>query len=498
MNTFQNARPLPALALVAALASGAGFLLHEKTTASPAPSVRDSARELSQAFRDVARNISPSVVGVLAIHEAVEAPGTFHRIDPFQDPGGELFRRFFGQGPDGDQDGTPWPLPMPFPTPRGQGTGVIVDADGIIATNNHVVAGAKRLEITLQDGRKLPAEVVGTDPETDLALLRVKEKNLPAAKLGDSTLLEPGDWVVAVGNPFGLDHTVTVGVVSAVRRSGMGVASYENFIQTDAAINPGNSGGPLLNLDGEVIGINTAIRTSNGGSDGISFAIPSATLSKVLPELVNGGRVSRGWLGVSLQPLTPELAKSFDLESAHGALISEVLTDTPAAEAGLRPGDVVLSIEGKDVRDDGELREAVAALAPGTVAELTLLRQGDKKTLSVELGERPAKDVLAKRETRAQRGSEGFGLRLGDVPRNMARELELSGGAVVREVLPDSPAARAGLMPGDVILSVDEHEIDDADSAIEHLREAGSGARLLVRTRDGSSRWLFLERRASE
>jgi len=499
MNTFQNTRPLPALALVAALASGAGFLLYEKTTAGAAPSVRDGTRELSRAFRDVARQISPSVVGVLATHEAADSPATFHRLAPFQDPSGELFRRFFGRdGEDGDEDGMPWAFPMPSPTPRGQGTGVIVDADGIIATNNHVVTGAKRLEVTLQDGRKLPAEVVGTDPETDLALLRVKAKDLPAAKLGDSTLLEPGDWVVAVGNPFGLDHTVTVGVVSAVRRSGIGVASYENFIQTDAAINPGNSGGPLLNLDGEVIGINTAIRTSNGGSDGISFAIPSATLAKVLPELVNGGRVSRGWLGVTLQTLTPELARSFQLESAHGALISEVLSDTPAAKAGLRPGDIVLSIEGKEVQDHRELSDAVAALAPGTEAELTLLRDGAEKAVSVVLGERPAKDVLARREVRAPRGSDAFGLRLGDVPRNLARELELSGGAVVREVAPDSPAARAGLMPGDVILSVDEHEIATADDAVDHLREAGSGARLLVRSQNGSARWLFLERRTNE
>jgi serine protease Do len=486
---------------VATLATGAGLLLHEKSTAAPAPSVRDSARELSRAFRDVARNISPSVVGILATHAAAEAPTNFHRFGPFQGPNDDLFRRFFGQrGDEGDEEGSPWsfPFPMPSPTLRGQGTGVIVDAGGIIATNNHVVAGAKRLEVTLQDGRKLPAEVVGTDPETDLALLSVKEKDLPAAKLGDSTLLEPGEWVVAVGNPFGLDHTVTVGVVSATRRSGIGVASYENFIQTDAAINPGNSGGPLLNLDGEVIGINTAIRTSNGGSDGISFAIPSNTLAKVLPELVHDGRVSRGWLGVSLQPLTPELAKSFELASPTGALISEVLSDTPAAEAGLRPGDVVLSIQGKDVRDDGELREAVAALAPGTEADLTLLRDGEQKSITVQLGERPGRDVLARRETRAPRGSESFGLRLGDVPRNLARELELSGGAVVREVLPDSPAARAGLMPGDVILSVDEHEIDGSDDAVEQLREAGSGARLLVRSRDGSSRWLFLERRTSE
>jgi serine protease Do len=494
MNTFHRTRPLPALALVAALASGAGVLIHEKATAAPAPSVRDSARELSRAFRDVARNISPSVVGVLATHEALDAPSSRR----FQDPSGDLFRRFFGREDEEGEDVLPWSLPMPFLTPKGQGTGVIVDADGIIATNNHVVAGAKRLEVTLQDGRKLPAEVAGSDPETDLALLRVKEKGLPAAKLGDSALLEPGDWVVAVGNPFGLDHTVTVGVVSAVRRSGLGVASYESFIQTDAAINPGNSGGPLLNLDGEVIGINTAIRSSNGGSDGISFAIPSNTLARVLPELLHDGKVSRGWLGVTPQALTPELARSFELDSTRGALISEVLSGTPAAEAGLRPGDVVLAIQGRDVENDRDFRETIAALAPGTEAELTLLRNGEKKTVTVELGERPAREVLARREARDTRRTDAFGLGLGDVPRALAQELGLSGGALVREVVPDSPADRAGLMPGDVILSVDEHEIDSPEDAAERLREAGPGARLLVRARDKSSRWLFLERGARD
>jgi serine protease Do len=498
MHSFQNLRTFPVLALAAALASGAGFLLHEKTTAGPAPAARDGARELSRAFRDVARHISPSVVGVLAIHESADSPARFHGANPFQDQLPEPFRRFFGEE-DGERHGIPgWGLRIPFPAPRGQGTGVIVDAGGIIATNNHVVDGAKRLEVTLQDGRKLAAEVIGTDPETDLALLRVEEKDLPAAKIGDSTLLEPGDWVVAVGNPFGLDHTVTVGVVSATGRSGIGVASYENFIQTDAAINPGNSGGPLVNLDGEVIGINTAIRTQNGGSDGISFAIPSSTLSKVLPDLVADGRVSRGWLGVSLQPLTPELAKSFGVGPNVGALVSEVLDDTPARKAGLRPGDIVTSIPGKTVGDSRALSEAVAALAPGTQAELTLLRKGEPMTVTVELAERPARDVLARRDVRRPREAAAFGMELSDVPPGMARELQLSGGALVREVVPDSPADRAGLLPGDVILSVDEHEVDSAESADERLDESGSGARLLVRSRLGATRWVFLERRASD
>jgi serine protease Do len=483
------------MALVAALAGGAGFLLKENPTAAPAPAAPDGTRELSRAFRDVARQISPSVVSVLAVREA-EGTSTLQRLDPFQGPFSERFRRFFGQEELPEE--LFGRLPMPFPLPPGQGTGVIVESDGVIATNNHVVAGAKRLEVTLQDGRKLEATVIGTDPETDLALLRVSAKELPAAKLGDSTQLEPGDWVVAVGNPFGLDHSVTVGVVSATGRSGLRVANYENFIQTDAAINPGNSGGPLVNLDGEVIGINTAIRSSTGGSDGIGFAIPSSTLARVLPDLLEDGRVTRGWLGVTLQPLTPELARSFGAERTDGALVSEVLDDTPAEAAGLRRGDIVLSVGGKAVRGPRELSEAIAALAPGTEAELEVVREGDELRVSVELGERPPKDLLARSERRSEPAASAFGLRLADVPRAMARSLDIPGGALVREVQPGSPAAEAGLAPGDVILSIDEHEIDDAEQGNRHLREAESGVRLLVRGHDGSTRWLFLESRTRE
>ncbi|HEX6886401.1 MAG TPA: Do family serine endopeptidase [Planctomycetota bacterium] len=495
MNTFL--RNLPSLALVAGLAAGTTLLLDQRSTASPEPAARDATRELSRAFRDVARHISPSVVGILATREVEDRPSRYQTPDPQQDPFGDL-RRFFGnQGP------FP-PFPAPSPLQRGQGTGVIVAADGVIATNNHVVAGATKIEVSLQDGRRLAASVVGTDPETDLALLRVAEKGLPAAKLGDSSILEPGEWVVAVGNPFGLDHTVTVGVVSALGRRGFGVADYEDFIQTDAAINPGNSGGPLLNLDGEVIGINTAIRTSSGGSDGISFAIPSQTLAGVMPQLLGDGRVSRGYLGVNLQPLTPELAASFGLETRagerpQGALVSQVLAGTPAAEAGLRPGDIVLRLDGTAVQDSRELSERVAALAPGTRAELVLLRDGAEKELTLELGERPSREERIANSLRPEgRDAAALGLRLGDLPPAMAREHDLAGGALVRSVEPDSPAARAGLVPGDVILSVGRHEVDSAAAAEEHLAEAGSGARLLVRGTDGATRWLFLERSAKD
>jgi serine protease Do len=493
MTTFH--KTVPTLALVASLATGAGFLLQDRTLAGLAPATSDGgARELSSAFRDVARSISPSVVGVLAVQEAQDSPTGLRgqegeELDPFRDP---RFERFFGLRPD-----SPRLMPRPSPTPRGQGTGVIVDAGGIIATNNHVVANATRVEVRLHDGRTLDARVIGTDPETDLALLRVDAGNLPAAKLGDSALMEPGDWVVAVGNPFGLDHTVTVGVVSALGRNGIGVADYEDFIQTDAAINPGNSGGPLVNLDGEVIGINTAIRTSNGGSDGISFAIPSRTLESIRPALVADGRVSRGWLGVTIQPLTDELAESFGLGASRGALVSQVLARTPAREAGIRVGDVLLSVDGKEVDGPRQLSDAIAALDPGTSTEIELMREGARETVTVELDERPDREGLLSRRgapSQTERGPVQFGLALEDLPRGMARELGLASGALVREVAPGSLAAEAGIVAGDVILRIGSHEVGTASEATRLLRAADRSVRLLVQSADGAAtRWLVLK-----
>ena len=473
---------LPTLLVVTGLGLGAGLLLNRSTDARPAPA-RDNARELSQTFRQVARAISPSVVSVLAVHEAKNVPMRL------QDPFGGRLRNLFGEdSPFGEQL---------MPPATGQGTGVIVDADGVIATNNHVVEGADELQVTLQDGRKLPGKVIGTDPETDLALVRVKADNLPAAKLGNSKQMEPGDWVLAVGNPFGLDHTVTAGVVSATGRSGIGIARYENFIQTDAAINPGNSGGPLVNLDGEVIGINTAIRSSNGGSDGISFAIPSSILADIMPKLLADGQVRRGWLGVNLQPLTSELSKSFDLPSTKGALISQVVAGTPAAEAGLRSGDVVVGLDGSTVDDPRSLSEAIANKKPNSKIELEIVSDGDKRTIEATLGERDAKTGQGRirQEGRERENSlQEYGIELEDLPSRLAREYDLPGGALVRSVKPKSPADEAGIQAGDVILSVGRHEVESARDAEDRLRGADDGVRLLVHSKDGSTRWLFVER----
>jgi serine protease Do len=490
-------RSTSALALALTLAGVTGIALDRSTTAGPAPAL-DSARMLSQAFRDVARTLQPSVVGVLATREPQDAPAVWNG----QGRGLRRLPQGHPQMPDFPFDlfGLPeGQLRIPSPGWRGQGTGVIVREDGLIATNNHVVDGATRVQVQLADGKRLPAEVVGTDPDTDLALLRVKETGLPAAQLGDDEHLEPGDWVVAIGNPFGLDHSVTVGVVSALGRSGVGVATYEGFIQTDAAINPGNSGGPLVDLDGRVIGINTAIRSSAGGSDGIGFAIPISTLETVMPHLEKDGLVRRGWLGVSIQDLSPELAHSFGLAGTAGALVSDIVEGTPAAEAGLAAGDLIQLLDGQSVENAAELSRAIAARAPGTEVELRVRRDGAEHTFTVELGRRPGRDEDGAARGERPEAPARWGLGLAPLQEGLARQLEVDEGVLVRNVQPGSPADDAGLRPGDVILTVGTADVSSLEECLAALRsdEAASGVRLRVRT-EGGTHWVFLSPRATE
>ena len=355
-----------ALGLVALAAAGItiAFTTQPAATASgAAPSPVEAARAMSLAFRQAARTISPSVVGIVAEHH-----GSDVRMSPF--------------------DGVPFGRNHPDYT--GQGSGVIVDANGTIVTNSHVVKDASDFEVTLGDGRKFPATLLGFDSDTDLAALHIDAKGLQPAHFGSSDELEPGDWVIAVGNPYGLDHTVTAGIVSAKGRSEVGIAAYEDFIQTDASINPGNSGGPLVNLDGQVVGINTAIHSTSGGSNGIGFAIPSSTIKNVLRGLESQGHVDRGWLGVMLQPLTPELATQRGLDDAHGAIVAQVLDGSPAQKAGLEAGDIVRKLDGKDIESSKVLRDRVADAAPGTRIELVVLRSGKERSIGVELGRRAA------------------------------------------------------------------------------------------------------------
>src|SRR5712664_963888 len=331
--------------------------------AAPTPARRAS-------YHDAVQRAMPSVVNIFTSKD-VRSP----RHPLLNDP---IFRRFFG-----DQ------LPDEAQRASSLGSGVIVSTSGYVLTNHHVVEAADEIEVALADGKKLLAKVVGNDPETDIAVLRVNAENLPAISFGSSDALRVGDVVLAIGNPFGVGQTVTSGIVSALGRTGLGINTFENFIQTDAAINPGNSGGALVDAAGNLIGINTAIFSRSGGSMGIGFAIPVSTAKMVLEQIVNSGSVTRGWIGVEVQEITPPVAESFKLGSTRGALIAGVLRGGPADKAGIKPGDVLVEVEGKPVADPSAMLNLVAALAPGAGAKMKLKRQGNDVDASVTVGRRP-------------------------------------------------------------------------------------------------------------
>jgi serine protease Do len=384
------------------------------------------------------------------------------------------------------------------PRAHGEGSGVIVSEDGLILTNNHVVDGADEIKVRLSDGRELEATVVGTDPETDLAVVKVGEKGLTAAKIGSSDAMLPGDWVVAVGSPFGLEHTVTAGVVSAKSRADVGLNTFEDFIQTDAAINPGNSGGPLINLKGEVVGINSAIRSADGGSNGIGFAIPSSTFGKVMDSLIARGKVERGWLGVSTQPLTTDLAASLNAENPQGALVADVLPDAPAAKAGLQSGDIITAVNGRSIASPRELINAVGGLAPGEPARLTLVRDGEARAMTVHLGTRPSKGQ-APAAKESPENSAPMGLSLQPMNEDLAGQLGLksAGGVLVADVEEGSPAADAGIESGDVILQAGGKDVTSPADVLAAAGRAddGKGLLLKVRHRD-STRFVVVKPRA--
>ncbi|MBV9191028.1 MAG: Do family serine endopeptidase [Betaproteobacteria bacterium] len=348
--------------------------------ATPGVAVRASGSASSapatNSYGDAVQRASPSVVNISSTKQ-IRSP----RHPLLNDP---IFRRFFG---DQFSDDTQRASSL--------GSGVIVSATGYVLTNNHVVEAADEIEVALADGKKLLAKVVGNDPETDLAVLRVDSEDLPTISFGSSEVLRVGDVVLAIGNPFNLGHTVTLGIVSALGRSGLGVSTFENFIQTDAAINPGNSGGALIDASGNLVGINTAIFTGNGGSAGIGFAIPVSTAKMVLDQIVKTGSVTRGWIGVELQDVTPPIAESLNLDSTRGALIAGVLRGGPADKAGIKAGDVAVEVQGKLVADQTGMLNLVAALAPGQSAKVRLKRRGQDVDATVTVGRRPKPQARA-------------------------------------------------------------------------------------------------------
>jgi serine protease Do len=452
------------------------------------------ARGLSEVFEKVADQITPSMVSISSVKKMKYTPSSRGQKHQMQDPFFEPFRDFFG---DDFFDQAPNGPGGQGPTQQGMGTGVIIDDKGHILTNNHVVGDADEVTVKLFDKRSFKAQIVGKDPRTDLAVIKIKADKIVPAKLGDSDGLKIGEWVVAAGNPFGLDNSITAGIVSAKGRSLMGGAQYEDFIQTDAAINPGNSGGPLVNLDGEVVGINTAIFSRSGGYMGIGFAIPINMASAILKSLINDGKVVRGWLGIAIQNLTEDLAQSFDYTSAEGALIGHVEKDGPAEKAGLKQGDIVVKINGTPIKDVTQLRNVVAAIVPGHTASIDYIREGRKKSVDVEVGELPSSTPDEKmKEPEESESDSDLGIGIENLTAETAHKLgtDRKEGVVVNYVRPDGAASQAGIMPRDIIVKVGSTDVSDVKAFKKAVKDAdlNKGVRLVIENQ-GMQRYVFLK-----
>jgi serine protease Do len=438
------------------------------------PAVTPGAVVVQPNWVALTKALKPAVVNISTkrVQEGVQLESPFGDNDPFQ----QFFKQF------GEQARR---------TVRSLGSGFIINPSGYIVTNNHVVEGATEIQVKIGDGRELPGKVVGHDPRTDLALLKVDATGLPVIPLGDSSELQVGEQVMAIGNPFGLERTVTTGIVSATGRV-IGQGPYDDFIQTDASINPGNSGGPLINSRGQAIGINAAIFSQSGGSVGIGFAIPINQAKSVITQLAASGKVTRGWLGVSIQPLTPELAKGFEVAAGTGALVASVQDGSPAAGAGLKAGDVITEYDGHKIAQPSDLSKLVAATAVGRQVPLRIVREGKEARLDVKIARMADTDQPAVAQAESK---EPLGLTVETLTPDVARELGLSDshGVVVRGVRESSPAEKAGIRPGDVIAEVDHHPVA---STVELKRVLGKHAKgspvVMLIHRDGNNLYVAM------
>jgi serine protease Do len=438
-----------------------------KLNVQDAPVARDTHPATS--FAPIAKRVSPNVVNIFTTRRARGVP----RLD-------EPLSQFFGprQG-----DGS-------VPRQRREqslGSGVILTDDGYIATNNHVVAAADQVRVVLPDGKEFTAKIVGTDPHTDLAVVKVDGTTLSAITVTDSDNVDVGDIVLAVGNPFGVGQTVTSGIVSAKSRGGMGIVDYEDFIQTDASINPGNSGGALIDAEGRLIGINTAILSRTGGNQGVGFAVPINLLRNVMDQLITAGKVTRGYLGVVIQPVTPDLAQEFKLPNQSGALVSEVTPASPGAKEGLKEGDVITEFNGKKVMDNRQLRFMTAQTPPGTKVPIKIVRDGKEQLLTVELGELKSEGLAGSgmpNSRQPEASSDPLDdVTIADVDARARQQFNIPDdvkGAVVVGVDPDSSAAAAGLQAGDVIVEANRKSVTNAREAIRATGEV-TGDRVLLR-----------------
>ena len=485
--TFGKTAAVAAIGAALALGITAGFMSGSPAAPPPAqaatPAVETGSNGMVTSFAAIVKRDQPAVVNISSSKVIRQAESNqFSQMDPF-------FRRFFG-------DNFPGGSRVPKERlERGLGSGVIVRADGYVLTNNHVVDGADEIEVTLSDKRNFKAKVIGTDPKTDIAVVKIEANNLPTIALADSSKVRVGDIVLALGNPFGVGQTVTMGIVSATGRANLGIEDYEDFIQTDAAINPGNSGGALVNTNGELIGINTAIISRAGGSQGIGFAVPVNLARIVMDQIMKNGKVTRAWLGVMLQEVTPSIAKAFHLDSAKGALVGDVLANSPAAGAGLQKGDILVSLNGKPITDVHHLRLGISMMKPGTMLKLGVFRDGAIKDITVKLGELPA-DSWKPGENGAAQGNALDGLSIDELTPDIIRQLQLPAdtkGVVVSDVDPISPAGQAGLRRGDVIEGVNRQPVQNVADFRRLAREAQGGPILLLVNRGGTTLFLVIE-----
>ncbi len=437
------------------------------------------------AFRNVAEQLNKSVVNISTTQEVKQDVRRFP--NPFEDFfGDDLFHRFFNPG----KSPKNMPMPVPQPKKRSLGSGFILSSDGYIATNNHVVEKADEITVVLFDETEFKAKVIGRDAKTDVALIKIDAKRkLPHVVLGDSEKLKVGDVVVAIGNPFGFSHSVTQGIVSAKERT-IGIVDYDAFIQTDTSINPGNSGGPLLNLQGEVIGINTAIIAS---AQGIGFAIPINLAKKILLTLKNDGKVSRGRLGVIIDSIPADIAKALKLKGRKGALVREVQKGSPAEKGGIAPGDVIVAFDGKDVKGVQELRFLVADTKPGKRVKVGLVRDGKRKTVRVKVEELTDEDV--RKEGRVEEGTDLLGLKVQSLTPEVLKSMGLDPsvkGVLVGQVNPSSPAFGKGVREGDIIMKVDHKEVTSPKQYKKIVTKKKKGDTVLLLVKRGKSSTLFI------